>query len=172
MAHMGTTDTGVTVTDIAAQRSVIPKKRRATCNLHDLRLAQESCWSFMAPGMRHCVNEWEFPDILKIITLSLSRSAPSPYSIKQCPFPEKHPHPRPLRYFPHLAHQPHRTPTYHTHIHTEWDLWSFHMSSWTACPMTKASWYFQLSETCSPKESVTSHNNSNFKMYCVYNCKL
>jgi hypothetical protein len=30
----------------------------------------------------------------------------------------------------------------------------------------KASWYFKASETCTPKESVTFHNNSLFKMYC------
>lgn len=65
MAHMGTMDTGVTVIDIAAQWSVIPKKRRATCNLYDLRFAQESCWSFMAPGMRLChwmSVSWHFED--------------------------------------------------------------------------------------------------------------
>jgi hypothetical protein len=71
-----------------------------------------------------------------------------------------------------LAHKPHRTRTYHTHMYNEWDLQSFCTPSSTACPMMKACWYFQVSETCSPKKSVTSHNNSIFKMYCVYNCEL
>jgi len=200
MAHMGTMDRGFTVTDITIQWNVIPKERRATCNLYDLTFTQKSCWSFTAPGMRHCVTEWVFPDILKIITLSPSRSAPSlysikhtewvfpdilkiitlspsrsapsPYSIKQCPFLGKHPRPRPLWYLPHLARQPHRPPAFHTHIYTVWDLCSFHMPSWTAGQTMKASWYLEVSETCSHTQSVTSHNSSIFKMYCIYNWEL
>ena len=172
MAHIGTMATGFTVTDITVKWSVTPEERRASCNLYDLRFAQQSCWSFTAPGMRYCVTEWVFPDILKTNTLSPSRSAPSPYSIKQCPFSGKHPQPRPLRYFPRLARQPHRPPSYRTHMYIERDLCSFHMPSWTACLTMKASWYFNVSGTCSPKESVTSHNYSIFKMYCIYNYEL